>query len=63
MIYEEMYLYTNGSYFYRPLLTIYRRNGQTRFQWGQFIKGIQEDLESYGRGYDKIESRDAVGKL
>ena len=26
-------------------------------------KGIQEDLESYGRGYDKIGSRDAVEKL
>ena len=26
-------------------------------------KGIQEDLESYGRGYDKIWSRDAVEKL
>ena len=26
-------------------------------------KGIQEDLESYGRGYDKIGSRDTVEKL
>ena len=63
MIYTKMCRRTNGSYFYRPLMTLYRKDKQTRHTWCDLVKGIQQDIEAFKKGYNKIGSRDAVEKL
>ena len=54
---------TNGNYFYQPLMTLYRKDNQTRYVWCDLVKGTQEDIEKFGKGYDQIGSKDAVEKL
>ena len=63
MIYTKMCCRTNGNYFYSPLLTVYRRDGQTRYDWCDLISGVQADVVAYKHGYDKLGSQDAVEKL
>jgi len=63
MICAKMCRRTNGSYFYRPLMTLYRKDGQTRHDWCDLVKGIQEDIVAFRHGYHRIGSKDAVEKL
>ena len=63
MVYDDICCPTNGNYYTRPMLTVYRRAKQTRFEWCQQVLGVQEDVEKFGRGYDKIGTWDAVEKL
>ena len=63
MIYTKMCCQTNGSYFYKTMLTMYRRDGQTRFFWCDLVRGAHDDIIGFGNGYDQIGSRDAVEKL
>ena len=39
MIYNRMCCHTLGSYFYSSLLTVYRRDDQTRYDWCDLING------------------------
>ena len=63
MILTKMCRRTNGNYFYRPLMTLYRKDGQTRHDWCDLVRGTQEDIVAFGHDYNKIGSKDAVEKL
>ena len=62
-ILEEICVDTLGNYYYRPLLTLYRQDKQTRFDWCKQVENIQEGVHHFGQGYDKIGTRDFVDKL
>ena len=63
MIYTKMSCRTNGNYFYKPMLTMYRTDNLTRWEWCDLVTGVYDDMVEYGNGYDKLGSRDAVEKL
>ena len=47
-----MCCFTNGNYFYKTLMTLYRKNNQSRYAWYQLVLGAQKELVNYGNGYD-----------
>ena len=62
-IFTQMCCFTNGNYFYKTLMTLYRKNNQSRYAWCQLVLGSQREIVNYGNGYDQIGSKDAVEKL
>ena len=62
-IFTQMCCFTNGNYFYKTLMTLYRKNNQSRYAWCQLVLSAQQDIINYGNGYDQIGSKDAVEKL
>ena len=63
-IYTQMCCSTNDNYYYKPLMTLYHKEGQTRHEWCELVRGAQEEIVSFfGNGHDKIGSRDTVEKL
>ena len=63
IICTKMCCHTNGNYFYKPLMTLYRKDGQSRYDWCELVKGAQQDIVNFKNGYDQIGSNDAVEKL
>ena len=62
-ILTQMCCHTNDNYFYKTLMTLYRKNRQSRYDWFQLVLGAQEKISNYGHGYDQIGSKDTVEKL
>ena len=62
-IYTKMCCHTNGNYYYKTLMTLYRPDGQTRYDWAQLVLNAQEALMGFEHGYQYIGSKDAVEKL
>ena len=54
---------TLGSYYFRSLLTMQRKQNETRSQWCQRVTSAQKNISEYGNGWEKIGCRDAVNKL
>ena len=63
IILEDICVDVNGNFYYRPLLTIYRKDKQTRFDWCNLIDDLREGIHGFKQGYEKIGTRDFVEKL
>ena len=58
-----MCCHTNDNYFYKHLMILYRKDGQSRYDWFQLVLGEQEEIVKFGDGCDQIRSNDIVEKL
>ena len=54
---------TLGNYYFRSLLTMQRKPGETRSQWCQRVTSAQKNIAEYGNGWEMIGCKDAVNKL
>jgi len=54
---------TLGNYYFRSLLTMQRKQNETRSQWCQRVTSAQKSITEYGNGWEKVGCRDAVNKL
>ena len=63
VILEDICVDVNGNFYYRPLLTVYRKDKQTRFDWCNLIDDLREGIHGFKQGYEKIGTRDFVEKL
>ena len=63
LILQELCTFTLGSYHFKPLLTMHRKDNETLFDWSTRVQKCQAGITEHGHGWEAIGTGEAVAKL